>query len=141
MFTDACKKCGAGLRERDSKCRLCGQEAPRSGRNSGGGVASFAAAPPRPAVLPTAVSPALAAQQAEKPKVERRGRSRKAATEEPVALTLDELAPTPETEVTPLAAEAEPAAELVAAASSELASVDEPATEEGASAAPGESVA
>lgn len=37
MFSGECSACGSGLRERDRKCRLCGQENPAMGGASASG--------------------------------------------------------------------------------------------------------
>lgn len=88
MFSGECSGCGSGLRERDQKCRLCGQDVSRSSGPAGGGRSSGSSpfAETEPAVevvvsMPTsfaaaALAPPSLAQQL---KAARPVRSRKAA--------------------------------------------------------------
>lgn len=40
MFSGECNVCGSGLRERDQKCRLCGEANPRFGSPAGARIAA-----------------------------------------------------------------------------------------------------
>lgn len=55
MFDRECGGCGAGLRARDEKCRLCGRTVTRS--TAGSSVQSFADAPPRAMVAAAIAAP------------------------------------------------------------------------------------
>ena len=102
MFQGECSGCGAGLRDRDQKCRLCKRDNPRFNK-SGGGVASFAEAPPTMATLltpaPAAATAILApAVVAEERKPSKRGRPRKVAEPTPLLAAETPLAPPAEAE-------------------------------------------
>jgi len=91
MFSGECSGCGAGLRDRDTKCRQCKRDNPRFSKS--GGVQSFSGSSPFEAVeavpAPTPVS--LAAETsfaaaalapptvAERRKTEKAGKTGKAA--------------------------------------------------------------
>jgi hypothetical protein len=83
MFSGECSGCGSGLRERDRKCRLCGQDISRGGGQSRGGSPFAETEPAVEVVVPMPTSFAAAALApptlTQQLKAARPVRSRKAA--------------------------------------------------------------